>query len=87
MLHLKAGVFLIHAPRQRKIYPVKFERYNTEVAVILPKNSCEYLFSKFKTYEIEQVCGNIQQNCIGILNRSLIQSIVIKKTDHLVFLF
>ena len=87
MLHLKTGVFLIHAPRQRKIYPVKFERYNTEVAVILPKNSCEYFFSKFKTYEIEQVCGNIQQNCIGILNRSLIQSIVIKKTDRLVFLF
>ena len=49
MLHLKTGVFLIHAPRQRKIYPVKFERYNTEVAVILPKNSCEYFFSKFKT--------------------------------------
>ena len=39
---------------------MQFERYDTEVTAILPKNSCVYFTSKFKTDEIEQVCGDTQ---------------------------
>ena len=72
-------MFLIYAPRQLKISPMQFERYDTEVSVILPKNSCKYFTSKFKTDKIEQVCGNTQQIWIGILQRSLTEEIVVKK--------
>ena len=64
---------------------MQFERYDTEVTVILPKNSCVYFTSKFKTDEIEQVCGNTQRIWIWILNRSLTEEIVIKKSESLGF--
>ena len=78
-LHLKNGVFLIYAPRQLKISPMQFERYDTEVTVILPKNSCGYFTLNFKTDEIEQVCCDTQWIWIGNLNRSLTEEISIKK--------
>lgn len=56
LLHLKNCGFLIYAPRQLKIPPMQFERYNTEVTVILPKSSC-----RFKEDEIVQVFGDTQR--------------------------
>ena len=85
-MHLKNGVFLIYAPRQLETFPMQFERYDTEITVILPKNSHGYFTSKFKTDEIELVCGDTQQIWIGILNRSLTEEIVIKKINLLDFL-
>ena len=58
---LENGVFLIYAPRQLKISPNEFGIYDTEVTVILPKKSCRYFTSRFKTDEIEQVCGDTHQ--------------------------
>ena len=78
-LHPKNGMFLIYASRQFKISPMQFERYHTKVTVTLPKNSCGYFTSKFKTEEIEQVCDDTQQIWIEILNRSLTEEIVINK--------
>ena len=78
-LHPKNGVFLIYASRQFKISPMQFQRYHTKVIVALPKNSCGYFTSKFKTEEIEQVCNDTQQIWIRILNRSLTEEIVINK--------
>ena len=66
---------------------MQFERYDTEVTVILPKNSCVYFTSKFKTDEIEQVCGDTQRIWIWILNRSLTEEIVIKNQKVWVFFF
>ena len=60
---------------------MQFERYDTEITVILPKNSCGYFTSKFKMDEIEQVCSKEQRIWIGILNRSLTKDIVIKKSS------
>ena len=71
--------FLIYAPKQLKISPMQFERYETEITVILPKNSCGCFTLKFKTDEIEQICSDKQRIWIGILNRSLTEKIVIKK--------
>ena len=72
-------MFLIYAPRQLKISPNEFQIYDTEVTVTLPKNSCRYFTSKFKTDEIEQICGDTQQIWIGNLKGSLTEEIVIKK--------
>ena len=80
-------MFLIYAPRQLKISPNEFGIYDTEVTVTLPKNSCRYFTSKFKTDEIEQVCGDTQQIWIGNLNRSLTEEIVIKKQTIWFFYF
>ena len=57
-LHLKNGMLLFYASRNLKNPSMQFERYNTEITVILPKNSCGYFTSKFKTDKIEQVCDN-----------------------------
>ena len=79
-LHLKKwSVFIFYAARNLKIPSMQFERCNTEITLTLPKNSCGYFTSKFKQMKIEQVCGNKQRICIGILNRSLTEEVVIKK--------
>ena len=78
-LHLKNGVFLFYAPRKIKISSMLFERYDTEITVILPENSRGYFTSIFRTDETEEVCGNEQRIWIGILNKSLTENIAIKK--------
>ena len=78
-LHLKNGVFLFYAPKKIKISSMQFERFDTEITVILLENSREYFTSKFRTDEIEEACGNKQRIWIGILNKSLTEKIEIKK--------
>ena len=39
-IHLKNGVFLIYASKHLKLYPMQFERFDTKITVILPKNYC-----------------------------------------------
>ena len=79
--------FFIYAPKQLKISSMEFERYKTEIIVILLKNYCGCFTLKFKTDEIEQICGDTQWIWIGILNRSLTEKIVIKKQAVWFFLF
>ena len=45
----------------------------------LPKNCQRYFTSKFITDEIELVTGEQEQIWIGILNRSLTETVIIKK--------
>ena len=75
----KNGVFLFFAPKKLKISSMQFERYDTEVAVILPKHYHRYFTSKFKTDKIEEISGDQQRIWIGTLNRSLTEEIIIKK--------
>ena len=58
---------------------MRFERYDREITVILPENSRRYFTSKFRTDEIEEVCGNKQGIWTGVLNQSLTENIEIKK--------
>ena len=57
----------------------QFEKYDTEITVILPKSCQRYFTSKFITDEIELVTGEQEQIRIGILNRSLTGTVIIKK--------
>ena len=85
--YLKNGVLSIYVPKQLKISPMQFERYDTEITVTLPKNSCGFFTSKFKTDQIEQICGDTQRIWIGILNRFLTEEIVIKKKKTVWFFY
>ena len=58
---------------------MQFERNNTETTDILPKHYEGYFTSKFRSDEIKSITGNQQRIWIGILNRSLTGSIVMKK--------
>ena len=65
---------------------MQFERHDTEVTVTLPEHYHGYFTSKFKLDEIETVTSKQQRIWIGILNRSLTETILIqKKTDLLDF--
>lgn len=49
--------------------------------VTLPSHYHRHFTSNFKLDEIETVTGNQQQICIGNLNRSLTETIVIQKNE------
>ena len=59
---------------------MQFERHDTEIMVILPKNYHGYFTSKFKADETEAISSDQQQIWIAILNRSLTEEIIIKKS-------
>ena len=58
--HKKWGVFFFFL-QPIKISSMQFERYDTEITVILTENTRGYFTSKFRTDEIEEVCGNEQR--------------------------
>ena len=58
---------------------MQFERNDTEVTVTLPEHFHGYFTSKFKLDETETVTSKQQRNWIGILNRSLTETILIQK--------
>lgn len=66
---------------------MQFNRYDTDVTVIFPKDSHGHFTSKLKMDEIEQISNSIQRIWIGILNRSLTEEIVIKKDKPLGFFY
>ena len=73
-LHLKKwSVFIFYAARNLKIPSMQFERCNTEITLTLPKNSCGYFTSKFKTDEnrtsLRQQTTNLYRNFKQISNR------------------
>ena len=84
-LHLKNGVFLVFAPRKLTFPPMQFNRYDREVTVTLPKDSCGYFTSKYKADEIEWISKNTQKIWIGVINKSFTEDIVIKKGKVFVF--
>ena len=47
-LHLKNGVFLFYIPRKINISSMQFERYDVEIAVILPENYRGYLLQNLE---------------------------------------
>ena len=76
---------MIFAARKVTLFPMQFNRYDTKVTVIFPKDSRRHFTSKLKTDETEQISNNIQRIWIGILNRSLTEEIAIKKDKPLGF--
>ena len=47
-LHLKDCVFLLYMPRNIRISPMQYKRHDTDVGVMLKKNSHGFFTSKFR---------------------------------------
>lgn len=75
---LKSNIFLLYTPRNI-IDPMEYGRQDPDVVVFMPKNSRGFLTSKFGEDEIEQICNIEQRLWVGILNKSYIEPIEIKK--------
>ena len=72
-------LLIIYAPKKFTIEPMQFARNDTEVTVTLPKEHRGCFTSRFRRDEIETITGHLERIWIVILNRSLLESIVIYK--------
>ena len=82
--HLQ-NVFLIYSPRTIKIEPSRFQKIDTEIILLLPKNSKGFVTSIFRGDEIIEFNGDQQRLWVEILNKSYKETIEIKKNIPLGF--
>ena len=59
--HLKKNVFIVYSPRAVKIEPVISTKKETEIIVLLPKNSKGFTTSIFREDEINEFSSNQQR--------------------------
>ena len=72
-------MLLIYAPKKNTIEPMQFAKNDTEATVTLPKEHRGYFASIFRRDEIETITGHRESIWIVILNRSLLENIMIHK--------
>ena len=84
--HMKGNDFIIYSPRHIKIEPASFRRVDTKIVAFLPENSRGFITTRFNDDELKEVFDGEHRLWIKILNRSFVDSIVIKKTSLLVSL-
>ena len=77
--HLKGNVFIVYSPTTVKIEPAACSRTDTELVLILLKNSKGFITSIFQGDEIDEFCSEKQGLWIEILNKSFRETIEIKK--------
>ena len=85
-LPLKNGVLLILC-KKIEISTMKFKRNDTELKVTLPEHNHVYFTLKFELDEIETVTSKQQRIWVGILNRSLTETILIQKKKQTFWIF
>ena len=83
--HLKRKVFIVCSLRTVKIEPAACSRIDTELVLILPKNSKGFITSIFQGDKIDEFCSEKQGLWIEILNKSFRETIKIKKNQPLGF--
>ena len=84
--HLKKGAFVIYSPMAVTTEPATSSKIDTDITLILPKNSKGFSTSKFRGDEIFEIKGEKQRLWVEILNRSYLDSIAIKRGSILGFL-
>ena len=84
---LKRNVFIVYSPRTVKTEPAACSRIDTELVLILPKNSKAFIISIFRGDEIDEFCSEKQRLWVEIWNKSFRESIEIKKSQPLGFVF
>ena len=68
--HLKRNVFIVYSPRTVKIEPASCSRIDTELVLLLLKNSKGFITSIFREDEIDEIYSEKQRLWIEILNKS-----------------
>ena len=76
--HLQ-NVFLIYSPRTIKIEPSRFQKIDTEIILLLPKNSKGFVTSIFRGDEIIEFNGDQQRLWVEILNKFTKRQLKLKK--------
>ena len=74
---LKRNVFIVYSPRTVKTEPAACSRIDTELVLILPKNSKAFITSIFRGDEIDEFCSEKQRLWVEIWNKSFRESIEI----------
>ena len=83
--HLKRNIFIIYSPRSVKIEPATSIKIDTELILLLLRNSKEFITSIFRGDKINEFCSEKQRLWIEILNKSFEHTIEIKKHTPLGF--
>ena len=81
--HLKKNVFVVYSPRTVKIEPATSTKIDTEIIVLLPKDSQGFITSIFRENKINEFSSNQQRLWVEILNKSYEESLEIKKNNPL----
>ena len=77
--HLKNNVFLLYAPRNTKLEPTEFQRIDSGILAFIPENTRDFVTSKFRKNEINEICNGKQRLWVETLNKSCDLPIEIKK--------
>ena len=83
--HLQKYVFILYSPQKVKIEAVTSKSIDTEIILILPKNSKGFVTSVFRGDEIIEFNGERQRLWVEIWNKSYEETIEIKKNSPLGF--
>ena len=59
--HLKRNVFIVYSPRTVRTEPATCSRVDTELVLLLPKNSMGFITSIFRGHEINEFCSEKQR--------------------------
>ena len=78
--------FILHSSRAVTVEQATCSKIDTNITLILPKNSNGFVTSKFREEEIFEVVVETQRLWIEILNKSYIEHIQIKKCPPLGFI-
>ena len=83
--HLTKNAFIIYSPRAVKIEPATSTKIDTEIVVLLPKNSKGFITSIFREDKINEFNSEQQRLRVEILNKSCGETLEIKKNNPLGF--
>ena len=84
--HLRKNIFILYSARAVTVEQATCSKIDTNITLILPKNSNGFVTSKFREEEIFEVVVETQRLWIEILNKSYIEHIQIKKCPPLGFI-
>ena len=84
--HVTINVFALYAPKKINIDPATSQKTDTEIIVLLPKNSPGFVTSKFREEEIHEFNAKKRRLWVEILNKSYEENIEIKKNSAIGFI-
>ena len=84
--HLKKNVFVVYSPRTVKIEPATSTKIDTEIIVLLPKDSQGFITSIFRENKINEFSSNQQRLRVEILNKSYKETLKLKNNNPLGFI-
>ena len=83
---LKGNIFIIYSPGIVKIEPDTCAKVDTELVILLPRNSKGFITSVFWGDKIGEFCSKKQRLWVELLNKFFEETVKIEKNQPLGFL-